>query len=101
MSGALLMRGATTLAGDLALLLRRHGCESSTFLTRFVHGALLLPISSQGTCHLNNLTIRQNRPISLAILPTEQLSGNGVVNGFTTVEVGSALDQYGRTTRQG
>src|SRR5688572_8709705 len=38
--GALLMRGATTLAGDLTLLLGGHRCEASTFFARFVHGAL-------------------------------------------------------------
>jgi hypothetical protein len=36
--GALLVRRAATLAGDLALLLRRHGCEPASFLAYFFHG---------------------------------------------------------------
>jgi hypothetical protein len=34
----LLVRRAATLARDLALLLRRHGCEPASFLAYFFHG---------------------------------------------------------------
>jgi hypothetical protein len=45
--GALLVRRAATLAGDLALLLRRHGCEPASFLASFFHG--LSPCSGPPT----------------------------------------------------
>src|SRR5258708_20104256 len=45
-SGALLMRGATTLAGDLPLFFRRHRGEAAAFLTLSVdHRTVLCKIS--------------------------------------------------------
>jgi hypothetical protein len=35
---ALLVRGATTLTGDLTLLFGRHRTKSATFFVKFLHG---------------------------------------------------------------
>jgi hypothetical protein len=51
------MRGPAALAGDLALLLRRHRRESTAFLAQSVHGILLFVA----------VTVRQCRNLDPAI----------------------------------